>query len=111
MRVVGDLWMKPADTAGAYEWAYGMYVADEESRAASVFLEPTSDNGPWMWLKRGSAQHNAVDITMAPIYSEIDIKARRKLNPQSVLMLMFESDGMAGALGITMIGRVLLALP
>ena len=110
MRVIGDINVVAGNLTGTNTFSMGIYMDSSEAVTAGVTLEPRSDSGPWMWLAQRT-QQIFQSVGEHELHIPIDVKARRKLTSQSVLMLVFESGTMVTAMEINIQGRVLMALP
>ena len=111
LRIVGDLYLLPIDQAGPNVGSFGVYVDTAEAVAAGATMEPRSDSAPWMLLRQFAMSLNAATSPNTFTHFSIDIRARRRLDAQSELMLILESGGMIGVMTINLQGRVLLAQP
>ena len=76
-------------------------------------MEPDNDEPAWMALRQWQAQMDTFVGSRETIRWQLDIRSRRRLDAQSVLMLIFMAVGSPnpGAINISFQGRVLLALP
>ncbi len=111
MRIVGDIWVQAQGTDGFSGGSIGIYVDTEEARAAGATMEPRSDSAPWMLLRQFNMQRQTATDANPFFHILLDVRARRRLAAQSVLMCVFESGGMPAAANIELQGRVLLAQP
>ena len=111
LRVVGDLWFDTSTFTGFFGFSYGMYVDTAEAVAAGATMEPRSDSASWMLLQQQNIGVGTNVGTDRAKHRPFDVRARRRLDAQSQLMLIFESAGMANVLNVELQGRVLLAQP
>ena len=109
LRIIADINLQFAIN-GFSGGSIGIYVDTAEAVAAGATMEPRSDSAPWMWLRQFNMTTDATS-TNRMMHIPVDVKARRKLDAQSELMLVFESGGLIAALGLEIQGRVLLAQP
>jgi len=110
-RIVGDLWFSMPNTAGFYGLTYGWLVVTDEAFVAGSLPEPRSDEAPWLLHRQWNGNIQAAGERNPAISVPFDIKAQRKLDAQSRIVLILESGGMAGNLNIEMNARILFRLP
>ena len=111
MAIYYDLILVPPNTTGDYPFTWGIIMVDQDAFAAGTVPDPESDvSGPWLvWHQDHLSVVASVNVPISKWTGPI--RARRRVSSRSDVVAIFESGGMAGALDISMGGRVLLALP
>ncbi len=113
-RVVGSLWVRPADASSVSEGVFGLAMVESDAEAASAVPDPTDDTAfPWMHWERFVVGSEATGelATGDWIHFKLDIKAQRKMKSRrdALNLIMNNDDGthsFSFALGLRVLIRM-----
>ena len=103
-----------ASTFGQYTVFWGLIMMDGDAVTALAFPDPRVEENAWMQLGISQMQNETNHRDIQPMIISFDTPSRRRLNPRSTLMMIYEVPQAAmnvAALSVSIQARMLIGLP